>query len=349
MALKKLFHFFPTPRYLKFSYVGVEISSDCLKYAELTNDGKGTGLGRHGIIPFPFTEDIFENEPVKKALMEMKEKDKVNFVKATLPEEMTYLFTLDVEGDNEVEIKNYIEFHLEENVPLSGGDALFDFYMIPGAIKKAIVSVVSAQNVEKYISLFESVGIEPVAFMVESSSLSRSIIKRGSKEANLIVYLSEHKTVCSIVSDGFVQFSSTISSGGSLLTEVLKKQFNVSEEEARKMKETKGFTKQEGNEELFSMFMNSSSVLRDEIQRVAIFWQTHKDKDGKNPIQKIILCGRDAVMPGLADYLSSSLKIPVETANVWKNIPRYVDEVPPVNYRDSLDFGACLGLSLQGS
>ena len=129
------------------------------------------------------------------------------------------------------------------------------------------------------------------------------------------------------------------------MTAALGKYFAVSEEEAKLMKKEKGFAKGE-DQELMAALVNAVSVLRDEIQRVVLYWQTHHDKESKFPVKKIILIGSDAVIPGFAEYLSVSLKTPVEIGNVWENFERYKTEVPPVHHTDSLSFGACIGLSL---
>ncbi len=160
-----------------------------------------------------------------------------------------------------------------------------------------------------------------------------------------MVYLSENKTVFSVVSQGYVQFSSTLGAGGSLMTSALAKYFNKTPEEAIKMKKEKGFSKDE-NQDLISAMVNAISVLRDEIQKALLYWNTHQDKDSKFPIKKIVLIGDDAIIPGFSEYLSVSLKMPVVVGNVWENFERYKDEVPPLHFNDSVSFGACIGLSL---
>lgn len=346
--MKKFLHLFPTPRFLKFSYVGFEISSNCVRYAEICDSGRGLGLARHGEKKIDVSDDIFSNQSLKNALKEIASKEKITHIKATLPEEFTYLFTLPVQGDSEKEIRSSIEFHLEENVPLSVSDALFDFYLLPevNGQKTAVVSVVSSNIVEKYISLFKENGLTPVAFMVESSSLSRTVIPKDDFGTYMIVYLSERKTVFSVVSQGYVQFSSTLSLGGSIMTDALSKYFKISEDEAKKMKMEKGFSNDNTDSELMSALANTVAVLRDEIQRVLSYWYSHSSNSNKDSIKKIILVGSDASIPGFAEYLSLTLKTPAVLGNVWENVFRYKTDVPPIKFNDSLSFGACIGLSL---
>ena len=65
-------------------------------------------------------------------------------------------------------------------------------------------------------------------------------------------------------------------------------------------------------------------------------------------IEKIILCGGDANLLGLTDYLSASLKIPVERADIWTNIDYRDGFIPEIEFNDSLRYATAVGLALGG-
>jgi Tfp pilus assembly PilM family ATPase len=342
--LKKFFEFFPTPRFLKFSSVGVDIGVDSLHFAELVGEGEGARLGRYGKEKFEKSENMLANPSLKAALERLRKEKKITHVKASLPEEDTYLFTMDVTGDTDTEIRNEIEFHLEENVPLLGSDALFDYYFAPfeGGKRSVVVSVVPREKVNKYTTLFMDCGITPVSYLVESGALSRSIIKKGSKNIDLMVHLSYSKSILAIAVHGFVEFSSTSSFGGNMFNNAIIKSMNVSEEEARKIKYTKGLLRtNEKGDTLSDALANAMSVLRDEVQRVLLYWQK---RPAMPMISRIILCGKDSSMPGFAEYLATSLNMEVLVGDVWVNIPYYEKVVPPIPFESSLSYGTPLGL-----
>jgi type IV pilus assembly protein PilM len=343
---KKIFEFFPTPRFLKFSYVGLDIGIESLHYIEFTSNGKSLVLGRFGKRAFEKGDSILTNESLKNTLKEIRKSDNVRYAKVSLPEEETYLFTTEVTGDTESEIKEFIEFHLEENVPILGSESLFDYYLLPKLDNKniAVVSVVSREVVNRYTSLLEECGITPVSFMVESGALSRAVVSKNYTGTHLLVYLSREKTMIAVVEDGFVQFSSTSNFGGGELTSAIQKQFGVDIEEARRIKYSDGLLKSTGDGENFSYVLaNAISVLRDEIQRVSLYWLKLPQGSG-HPVEKIILCGKDAAIPGFSEYIANSLKLPVEISNVWGNIDHYNNFVPEINFEDSLSYATAIGL-----
>ncbi len=66
-------------------------------------------------------------------------------------------------------------------------------------------------------------------------------------------------------------------------------------------------------------------------------------------VQKIWLSGGGASLKGLAGFLSSEFKIPVELGNPWINIlPEPLKEVPQLPFEESLKYTTALGLGLRG-
>ena len=150
------------------------------------------------------------------------------------------------------------------------------------------------------------------------------------------------------MSHGVITFTSTLDLGGATLTKMIQKNFNVNAEEADKMKKKFGLQRNMENKEIFSVLLNSASVLRDEIAKNFLYWHTHKDEEDRErpPIKKIILCGGDANLIGLAEYFSISIKNKVETANVWANIFDTEKYIPEITFNRSLTYAAAIGLAL---
>jgi Tfp pilus assembly PilM family ATPase len=66
-------------------------------------------------------------------------------------------------------------------------------------------------------------------------------------------------------------------------------------------------------------------------------------------VGQILLSGGGSNLKGLANFLSSELKIPVELANPWVNIlPKKIDKMPKSLLENPLSFTTALGLALRG-
>ncbi len=333
----------PSPFFLNISYAGIDFSSESIKYVDFVVDTKGLKLKKFGAKEIT-EKDFFASEEAKNFLKEISKKS-IKFAKVVVPEQLSYIFTIPLEGEID-SAREEIEFHIEENVPISLKDAVFDYVAYFEAGKKwAAVTVIASDVINNFENFLNQAGIEPISFLSESAAISRNLILKNQKGISLIAHICRDKTVVIISKDGIVKFSSVIQSGGEILSEAISKYLNVGMDQAEKIKNEQGFNMNTEDHNSFMALGNAISIIRDEIERVIIYWQTHNASDGA--IEKVILSGSNALMPGLPEYLSESLRIKVEKGEAWINFPRYKDEVPVIPFKDSLSFTPSLGLFVE--
>ncbi|MBY0376465.1 pilus assembly protein PilM [Patescibacteria group bacterium] len=333
---------------------GLDISDQSLKFLELIPFKDGVRLGRYGErkIPLGVIESgkIKDPNKLRDLLLALRKEVGVKFVRVSLPEEQVYLFQLDLDKVGLENVREGIELSLEEHIPIPAQDAIFD-YEILSQDEKAMdvqVAAIPTNVIENYLSVFRESLISVQSFELEAQAISRAVIKKGDPETYMIVDFGQTRTGIFIVSAGVVVFTSTLDIGGASLTDMIKKNFNITLEEADKMKRDYGLQRNAPNKEIFPVLLNSVSVLRDEIVKNFLYWNTHQDEEGKDHpvIKKIILCGGDSNLIGLTEYLSVSIKCKVEMANVWVNITDTEKYIPDVGFNKSLTFAAALGLAL---
>lgn len=346
--------FFPPPKFLVTPSFGIDISDESLKYVELIVTRDGIRMGKYGerkISPGIIESGKIKNlVKLKDVLTALSKEMGIKFVRVSLPEEQVYLFRLRLGKAGLKSPREGIELALEEHIPITAEDAIFDYDLIEEDKESLEVQVaaISKNVIENYISVFRDSFISIQSLELEAQAISRAVIKKGDLETYMIVDFGQTRTGIFIVSRGVVTFTSTLDIGGMSLNNMIMKNFNVSLEEANKMKRQYGLSRNVENREIFSVLLNSVSVLRDEIDKHFLYWNTHKDEEGKDhpKIKKIILCGGDSNLIGLADYISISMKSEVAMADVWINIAEKGKYVPEINFNQSLTFAAALGLAL---
>ncbi len=354
MQRSKFYQFFPPPRFLQMPAVGLDISDTSMRFAELVETRKGLIIGRFAEKLIP--RGIIESGEVKKPtdlraiLSELKKEHHLEYVAVSLPEEKAYLFDLRLPKMKYSEIRGAIELSLEEYIPLKADEALFD-YEIEQETETSIQVSVSATPralVDGYLEAFSETGITPVSFEIEAHSIARSVVPEGDKNAYMIVDFGKVRTGLTIVSNGFVQFTSTIPVGSRALTDAIAKSMSVSFEDAEKIKQEKGISGFADNEGLSLSLVATISVLRDTINKHYAYWQTHEEGGKKHaPIQKIYLCGGDSNLAGLVGYLAASLPVSVELAQAMVNVNSLDQYVPEINFNDSLRYATAIGLALR--
>lgn len=350
--MKQLYsYYFPTPRYLAMNSCALDISDLSIKYGELNSKSYGLELGRYGQEKIPagiiISGKIEDRERLVAILKDIKKRGHLNFVRVSLPEEQMYLFTLSLPLDSLSDLHEAILLQIEEYIPLHAYDTVFDFEVIAKKVDSVLVNVtaISKAIIDSYISVFNEASFLPLSFELEAQAIARSVVPFEEKKTVMIVDFGEARTGVSIASSGRVLFTTTLDIGGVTLTNMIAKNFNISFDQAEKMKRDYGIDSTEGQEDIFPIILNGISVLRDELNKHFLYWNTHKDNK-ENPIDHIILCGGDANLSSLSEYLETSMKIKVKHANAWVNISDMKVRVPNMSYQESLGYTTVLGLAL---
>ncbi|MFA6301374.1 MAG: pilus assembly protein PilM [Candidatus Paceibacterota bacterium] len=351
---KFLFRFFPLPRFLAAPSFGLDISDESLKFVELVMTKNGIRVKRYGerkILPGIIESGkIINPGKLKEILVSMRKEEGVKFVRVSLPEEQVYLFMLRLEKVGLKSIREGIELVLEENIPIAVEEAVFDFSILKEDEQGVEVQVVAAPRavVENYLSVFRDSFMSVQSLELEAQAVARAVIKKDDMETYMIVDFGKTRTGIAILSRGAVAFTSTLNVGGNLLDKMIQKNFGANVEDADKMKKQFGLQRNAENKEIFAVLLNSVSVLRDEIAKDLLYWNTHKGKEGEShpTVKKIILCGGDANLLGLSEYLAISLKNKVEMANVWINIAETEKYIPEISFGQSLTYATAFGLAL---
>lgn len=363
--------YFPPPKYLAMPALGFDISDRSLKYVELRRKHGSYEVAKYGtrIIPKGIIEsgEIKQKKDLVDFLSAVRKELGVKHIIVALPEEKAFLSMVKLPAINESEVRSALEVQLEEHVPLSPNDAIFDFELMENpkgssldSLKRLDVSlaVFPKQLIENYNDVFDKGGFEPLAFEMETGASARALIPNGEKRTYFIVDFGKTRTTFTIASEGKVQFTSTIRVAGDDLNAAIAKNFNVNVFEAVRIKKEKGLVKSKGNERFFDSLLPVVSVIRDEISRHISYWNSQMEERGapfsskereKKRIAKILLCGGDSNLKGLPEYLSYELKAPVELANPWVNICSFDEHIPEIELKESLTYTTALGLALRSA
>lgn len=344
---------FPTPAFLAMNSCALDISDLSIKYGELLATSQGLRLGRFGhekIPPGVITSGKIENEnELVRILKDLAKREKLQFVRISLPEEQMYLFTLGLPKTSVQDLKEAILLQIEEHIPLKAIDTIFDYEIVTENEQTIFVQVlaIAIATMESYLSIFKRADLIPLSFELEAQAIARAVIPYDDPSSVMIVDFGSARTGASIAHNGKVFFTTTLDIGGVAITNMIAKNFNISFEEAEKMKLQYGLSSTLNADDIFPSILNGMSVLRDELNRHYIYWKTHEEDGFKHDkLDRIILCGGDANLTGLSNYLGASMGIKIENANAWVNVSDMDKSVPSMSFEESFGYATVLGLAL---
>ena len=320
---RKFFDFFPTPKFLEMPSVGIDVSDQAIRFVEIVH--RETGHQRFHLKSYgeiKIADDVvtsgFINKPeeIVKNLVEIRKKHGFKFASVSLPEEKSYLFKTELPDIEEKYFTENVELHLEENVPIDAGKSVFDYKVVHpyegNCHTEAVVTVVPNKVIDVYANLFYPALLVPVSYELVTQAVARAVVPQGEMGTCMIIYVGDVRTGFGIVSNGTLQFSSTINVG--------------------RVTDPAGADRR-------------LSLLKDEIAKLKLYWQGHNENDN-GQIKKVIISGKAAVTPGLKESLTEVAGCPVNLANVWANVFSLSDQIPEMSFEDSLDYAPAIGLAI---
>jgi type IV pilus assembly protein PilM len=341
---KSFFDFFPTPKFLEMPAPGMALTDAGITFIEFGYHNDELEIERYGSADLPqgliVGGVIKDQEHFVHALENFRKSFKLQHIRTSFPEERAYLFQTTVPDVGTGELRDAVEATIEENVPLSLSEIVFDYNVLPktdttseGKINVS-VSVVPETVVLEYLSAFRTAGFIPLHFDVESQAVTKALVSPNDAGVSLIVNLNTTKAGIYIVSDSAVTFSSII---------------NV---EPPNKPRTHFPKNQDKNAELSQVDIlsdySSFPSLVQEIKKIFLYWQAQADRLNQRPrqIERIILCGNEAGRPGITEYIESETKLKTELGNVWRNVCTFEHYIPPIPLAESLAYAGAVGLAL---
>lgn len=356
--MKKASRIFPAPQYLRFPACGLDISDRAVKFAEIISHHGKMQLGKYGeeeIPPGVILNGVIQDPPTLLAILrKVKEKAGYDFVHVSLPEEKGYVVEMVLPASAGKDLRGAIELHLEEQVPLEAINTTFDFEIahypkeVVGGSYILQVTATETGLANTYYDVCKEVGLNPVTFELESQAIARAVVPEGG-ETTMIVDVGREQSNVSVVCRNMVRLSTSISLGGNTLAKAIEDDLRLDPKEANRLKEEEGLMRRGQAQSPFYSIVRIATILRDEIYQRLTYWNTGRDRSNvKDSIKKIVLCGGNASIPGLTEYLTSGANVPVSIGNPWVNVLSFDEQIPELSAREALKYCTAIGLALRG-
>ena len=252
-------------------------------------------------------------EELTKKITEAKTKFHSNYVSFTIPDELTYVFSTSIPIVLGRDATESVAFTIEENVPLSLEDTVFDF--TPLAIKttdtepqaKVVVAACVKKEIEKIVELLRGADLEPLSCLPESQAIAEAIVPRNFLGTAYVVQARDNRVAIYLVRDGGVQFSTLRSI-------------------------VKGDYAQEFLDE-YNKFLEYCAKYDSGVDHV---------------VNAIFVCGEFDYAKQTLEVLARipACKGKVALANVWGNVFAVDEHTPELPYETSLSFAGSIGAAI---
>ena len=306
-------------------------------YGEITFDASAM---ENGVITKP--------EELAKAVQKLFKHSLVgdittNRVAIALPISRAFTRSLELPTLSEKELAQTISTEVEQYVPATADSLYVDYSSIKTGKDKWATFIVAMPRriVDSYITLCRLLGLEVVVVQT-SSGADANLFSQDSQSGLPSVLVNFGSTSADItVFDKNPIVSGTAACGGEEITDLIAKALDVKKREAIIIKTKYGLGYSKKQKQIEKALEPNLNVLIKEIQRSIRYYEERSKS--KRKIAQIVIMGGGANMPGLADYLTNSLRMPVRAFDPTNFID--FGHLQPISIGDRMSYVTAAGLS----
>lgn len=256
-------------------------------------------------------------------------------INVSLPEQDVFIRVLETPYMSKKELRNFIELGADEYIPIPLAEATFDAQIIDEpdtqknsseenksevAESKMSVLLVASRNtvLEKYVAFLKQAGLTPKGIEPETLAMERVLGDTKQRpSATIIVNIGLISTQIIISYKGFVRFTRSIPIGGDALTKTISKELGLDYVQAEEYKKAYGLDESQVEGKVFNAIKPIFDNILLEIKRSKTFYSS---RNTDTIVNRVILAGGSALMPGLLAYIVNKLDVEAELANPWQSI-----------------------------
>lgn len=178
-----------------------------------------------------------------------------------------------------------------------------------------LLIAVPKEVVSKYQRIATAAKLNLKALESESFSLARALVG-NDLAATMLIDFGARSTNITIIERGFIYLSHSADFSGKEITKAIARSLNVAPNRAEELKKTIGVTAEGIEKGVAQSVSPLVDKLVAEVSRTSdLFFKKENKK-----IEKIILTGGSAFLPGLKEYLSHSLGLEVVSGNPFARL-----------------------------
>jgi type IV pilus assembly protein PilM len=337
------------------SLFGFDIGSGSLKVMQLDEDtidkrhphvvGYGTAkfdrsAVDNGVIVKPeviaeATHDLFKNHLVGDITTRR--------VAMAIPAYRTFTRAISLPGLKPKELREAVQLEAEQYIPLPLDELYLDYNVIKAEKDTTEVFAVAVPRkiVDSYLTLASLLGLE--VMLIESTLGGGARLFAHDEQSDIASVIIDFGSLSSDISifDKNLLVTGTVQGGGSVFTEAIKNKLGVTQSEANIIKNKYGLGLSKKQKEIREALEPTLGQIVKEIRRMIRYYEERYGAE--RPITQVVAIGGGANMPGLAEYLTESLRMAVRACEPWQ----YFDtKLESPSSADKPMYGTVAGLSL---
>lgn len=332
---------------------GLDIGYSSIKAMQIKWAKKGQVVQGYGASTFPSESIkdgvIIDPETVAKSAYDMFANHLVGDITTrraaiAVPAARTFNRPMTLPKLTPKDLTQAVRLEAEQYIPMPIDELYIDYQITNKTDKEIELLAVAAPKklVDSYMALARLLGLDVVALETtigaagrlfvhsEQSDVPTVLIDFGSISADITIY------------DNDLIVTGTVPCGGDIFTDIIGQKLGVTKQEAQLIKTKYGLGFSKKQKELQEALNPVLEKLLKEIRRMIRYYEERANTETK--IGQIVTMGGGANMPGLSEFMTSNLRLPVRMCDPWQHL--IFAGLQPPNSAEKSMYVSVAGLSL---
>jgi type IV pilus assembly protein PilM len=319
--------------FAKKTLLGLDIGSSSVKLVELERSGSTHRLRRFGYAPVPpeaIVQGSFMNATgISEAIQQAYENGgfKTKDVATSVSGHAVIVKRISLPSQSAEELDETIKWEAEQYIPFDIAEVNIDYQVLQDDALDGQMDVVlvaaKKDLIDDYLNVISDAGLSMAIMDVDAFALGNMYelnYDPSPESAVALVDIGASVININVMNGAVPVFTRDITSGGNQYTEEIQKALSISFEEAERIKI--GGTGSEVStdvvpQEVEDAMREVSDTLLGEVQRSLDFYRA---TSSSTPIDKVVLCGGSAQVPGLTRLLEERIELPIEVADPFVKV-----------------------------
>ncbi len=326
--------------------IGLDIGTHSIKMVQVRSDDARPRLISMGIVPMP-SDVLLEGRVVKPEIVASAVRQLSTHLKVRKKSAAICISGYDVmikkielPTMTEEELETRMQAELGQYIPYNVEEVDIDYQVLDVVKDRAnfmevLLVAAKKESVGDYSNLLKLSGFEPHVVDVDFFALGNAFESTHGQDEESIALLDigASKAVMNITCKGTPIFTRGISIGGNQITETIRDQFKITDQEAENVKLGEAVENYPARE-IEEIFVSTVRSWVNECSRaVDFYYNNYPDKR----IKALYISGGSSRIPGLDKVFNESMEVPVEIFNPLSRAqydpnqfdPAYIDYIGP--------------------
>lgn len=332
---------------------GLDIGLTSMKVMQIEHDKKGRSVTGYGVNQFD-AESIKDGvivDPVRLAKSAKELFDSAIIgdittrrVSFAIPATRTFTRSVMLPKLSKKELDEAVHGETERYIPIPVDELYIDYEIMRSSTDEVEILIVATPKkvVDSYMKFADLTGLEVANIETTIAADSRLFLQ--AEEHDIPTVLIDFGSLSSDITiyDNTLVVTGTVPGGGDSFTDAIAAKLGVTKREAHIIKSKYGMGLSKKQKEITEGLEAILTQVLKEIRRMIRYYE-ERSQDGKK-IGQIVTLGGGANMPGLSDYLTSNLRLPVRMCDPWQKLS--FGRLQPPNATEKSMYITVAGLAL---